>query len=160
VDAVVDALAAADYAHVAAAVTAAQDDASVHAIVVLTHTVPHCELLQKGVYPRRDLDCAFYGSSLMARVPTLDVRRKIAFWGFGHSHAGGDARVGDGHVRYLSHPRGRPDDFNRVSYAPLLLELRAAAGEVPQLSVLPTAGEAPAEDVAAALPHRKQKQHR
>jgi hypothetical protein len=160
VDAVLDALAAADFAHVAAAVTAAQDDPSVHAIVVLTHTVPHRELLRKGVYPRSLLDAAFYGSSLSERVPALDVRRKIAFWCYGHSHVGGDAHVGDGHVRYLSHPRGRPDDFNRVSYAPLLLELRVAAGEAPQLSVLPQAGDAPAEDVAAAGPRRKQTQHR
>ena len=127
-------LAAADAAHVAAAVAAAQHDDAVRAIVVVTHTVPHRALLRKGVYPRAVLDAAFYGNSAMERVPELDAARKIALWVFGHSHAGADATIG--HVRYVSHPRGRPDDFNRVSYEPLLLELRAAAGEPPAVALV------------------------
>lgn len=122
-------LAAADAAHVAAAVTAAQSDPRVRAIVVLTHTVPHRALLRKAVYPRSLLEAAFYGSSLMEAVPALDVQRKIALWCFGHSHAGAEAALSHApHVRYLSHPRGRPDDFARTSYAPLLLELSLGAG--------------------------------
>lgn len=74
-DDVVTELAAADAAHVAAAVTAAQSDASVSAIVVVTHTVPHRSLLRKGVYPRALLDAAFYGSSLMEAIPALDGAR-------------------------------------------------------------------------------------
>ena len=138
-------LAEADAAHVSAAVAAAQDDERVRAIVLLTHTVPHRALLRKGVYPRSLLDAAFYGSSLMERVPALDVSRKIALWGFGHSHAGADATLG--HVRYLSQPRGRPDDFARASYVPMLLELRGTA-----VTRLDVHERAPAEALADAPP--------
>ena len=144
-DVVVQSLAEADAAHVSAAVAAAQDDERVRAIVLLTHTVPHRALLRKGVYPRSLLDAAFYGSSLMERVPALDVSRKIALWGFGHSHAGADATLG--HVRYLSQPRGRPDDFARASYVPMLLELRGTA-----VTRLDVHERAPAEALADALP--------
>jgi hypothetical protein len=142
VDEVMDELAAADFEHLAAVVSAAQEDAAVHAIVILTHTVPRCELLRKGVYPRGAVDAAFYGNSRMEGVPALDTSCKIALWHFGHSHAGADAQLG--HIRYLSHPRGRPDDFNRVVYAPLLVDLVAAAGVLPTVSLVPTAA-APAE---------------
>jgi hypothetical protein len=71
-DEVVEALAAADAAHVAEAVRAAQADAAIAAVVVMTHTVPHRNLLRKGVYPRALLDAAFYGSSLMEAIPALD----------------------------------------------------------------------------------------
>ncbi len=144
-----EALAAADAAHVAAAVSAAQEDDAVHAIVIVTHTVPHRDLLRKGVYPRSVLDAAFYGSSAMEAVPALDPRRKIALWVFGHSHAGADDTIG--HVRYLSHPRGRPDDFNRVAYEPLLLELNARAGEPPAVTLVADAAQqAPAEEACGA----------
>ena len=146
-DAVIEELAAEDAAHLAAVITAAQADAAVHAIVVLTHTVPHRSLLRKGVYPKSLLDAAFYGNSACEALPALDTGRKIALWAFGHSHAGADAQLG--HVRYLSHPRGRPDDFNRFSYEPLLLELHAGPDHAPQVSVLPPRAEkAPAEVVA------------
>ena len=133
-DDVVTALAQADAAHIAAAVTAAQSDDSVLAIVVLTHTVPHRDLLLKGVYPKLLLDSAFYGNSLMEHIPALDTQHKLALWVFGHSHAGADATRG--HVRYVSHPRGRPDDFGRKSFAPLLIELTAQPGTPPAVRVL------------------------
>ena len=150
-DAVVQSLAEADAAHVAAAVAAAQGDERVRAIVLLTHTVPHRQLLRKGVYPRSLLDAAFYGSSLMERVPALDTSRKIALWGFGHSHAGADATLG--HVRYLSQPRGRPDDFGRMSYVPMLLDLCLGdGGRGPAVTRLDAHERAPAEAHADAPP--------
>lgn len=71
--------------------------------MVLTHTVPHVSLLQKGVYPKRLVEAGFYGSSLMGLLPAVDARKKIALWVFGHSHAGADATIE--HVNYQSHPR-------------------------------------------------------
>ena len=149
-DAVVQSLAEADAAHLAAAVAAAQDDERVRAIVLLTHTVPHRALLRKGVYPRALLDAAFYGSSLMERVPAVDAARKIALWGFGHSHAGADATLG--HVRYVSQPRGRPDDFARASYVPMLLELRPDGARGPVVARLDVHEHVPAEAHADAPP--------
>ncbi len=133
VDQAVLSLARADAAHVRAAVCAAQHDSSVSRIVVVTHTVPHRSLLRKGVYPKALIEAGFYGSSMMEAVPEADVNRKIALWCFGHSHAGADATLG--HVRYLSHPRGRPDDFGRAEYAPR--------------NVVLGSDEAPAEEVKA-----------
>jgi hypothetical protein len=69
---------------------------------------------------------------------------KLALWVFGHSHSGADATLG--HVRYLSHPRGRPDDFGRARYAPLPIELTAQCGAPPAVRVLRDgATAAPAE---------------
>jgi hypothetical protein len=108
-----------DYSRLADAIIAAQSDDSVAQIVVATHTVPHRSLLQKGIYPKNVADAAYYGSSLMERIPALDSRRKIALWVFGHSHAGGNLRIG--HILYRGHPRGRPDDYGRAIYSPVVI---------------------------------------
>jgi len=126
IDLAVLAAAAADAAHVRAVVAAAQEDPSVERIVVVTHTVPHRQLLRKGLYPKALIEAGYYGCSAMEAVPEADVRRKIALWCFGHSHVGADARLA--HIHYLSHPRGRPDDFAREQYAPRGVLLAEHAG--------------------------------
>ena len=114
-----------DYTRLRDAVAAAQADDGVRHIVVATHTVPHHSLLRKGVYPKDLEDAAMYGSSLMERIPEVDAQNKIALWVFGHSHAGGDTRIG--HIHYLGHPRGRPDDFGRAAYSPKVIHVGSAA---------------------------------
>ena len=118
-----------DYTGLRDAIAAAQSDGSVRHIVVATHTVPHHTLLRKGVYPKDLEDAAMYGSSLMEKIPEVDTAKKIALWVFGHSHAGGDARIG--HIQYLGHPRGRPDDYGRAAYCPRVVNVGTAAAPAP-----------------------------
>ena len=116
----VEQLAGEEFEALAAAVREGEQDASISRIVVVTHTVPHRSLLEKGIYPVELLDAAFYGNSRMEGLATEGAGApKLALWVYGHSHSGASSRIGG--VRYESNPRGRPDDFNRAAYAPRLL---------------------------------------
>jgi hypothetical protein len=117
----VEALARQEFDALSAAVTAGEQDAAVERIVIVTHTVPHRSLLQKGIYPVELLDAAFYGNSRMEGLVQETGAQKVKLWVYGHSHSGASARVGG--VRYESNPRGRPDDFHRAVYAPRALEV-------------------------------------
>ena len=42
--------------------------------------------------------------------------KKITHWLFGHAHNQTDKYDEIDKINYISHPRGRPEDYNRVNY--------------------------------------------
>lgn len=90
-------------------------------IILITHTAPHPGLISWNVYPMDKRMTGCYGNSKMKSILDVDKNKKIKRWVFGHNH---DARniILDG-INYVSNPRGRPRDFNRVVYHPITLEV-------------------------------------
>lgn len=90
-------------------------------IVLITHTVPRRELI-------KPLDhCSMYSlsklyNSHLQEVLNADVNKKISTWCFGHFHNTAWDETIDG-IRYVSHPRGRPDDSLFPIYYPKLITL-------------------------------------
>lgn len=77
-------------------------------VVIVTHTVPK---RQFGREINVDHNSAF---------ETIKST-KLKYWVFGHNHESFD-QVVDG-IRYISHPRGRPEDYDRVDYQPLAIPI-------------------------------------
>lgn len=90
-------------------------------IIVITHTVPKRDL----VIPAADMtvcDLAKMCNSQLEEVLAADVNKKIKTWCFGHYHKQACDVVLDG-IRYVSNPRGRPDDTIFPVYYPKLITL-------------------------------------
>lgn len=103
-----------------AEVTALQNRPEVDRIVVVTHTLPDPSLLSWGLYPPFDDLMGCYGTTGMGTAVTAAATRApVVAWLFGHNHDARDEHIGG--VRCVSHPRGRPMDFNRVAYRPRTL---------------------------------------
>ena len=98
-----------------------QRDPAVVSIAIVTHTLSNPNYIAWGKYPKKDESVGLYGNSLMLDVLNLD-EGKIRIWMSGHSHAWHDAVEHD--VRFVAHPRGRPKDFNRVTYAPQCIHIQ------------------------------------
>lgn len=89
-------------------------------IIVVTHTCPRKELIQ--IPATWDLtDAAKMTNSMMADVLTADTSGKITTWCFGHCHDFACDVELDG-IRYVSNPRGRPDDALSPVYYPKLIK--------------------------------------
>jgi len=98
----------------AVAMLNAKDD--VGEIVLVTHTVPRHDLIIPSL--NDDIvDWSKTGNSSMRDVLHADIDGKISTWCFGHYHSQHVDTVKDG-VRYISHPRGRPDDAMYPFYYP------------------------------------------
>jgi predicted phosphodiesterase len=92
---------------------------TVQSIVVLTHTLPLKQLISWNVYPLARTHSNAYGNSMMHNV--LKISPKIKYWLFGHNHDQKNEVI-DG-VHFISNPRGRPTDFNRIEYSPRQIEV-------------------------------------
>lgn len=90
-------------------------------IVIITHTVPKKELITPAPYMSMADLTKLYNSNL-AEVLNVDVHNKISTWCFGHLHSESIDQTID-NVRYISHPRGRPDDMLFPVYYPKLISL-------------------------------------
>jgi hypothetical protein len=88
----------------------------VHTIVMVTHTVP---LIEYSNYQRTEVNSLY--QKLMKLSP------KFRFWFFGHTHQQWDSgkenknqrdnsQVKKSQIRFISNPRGRPDDYDREEY--------------------------------------------
>lgn len=90
----------------------------VQEIIVVTHTCPRKDLF---VIPERcDItDATKLTNSMMSDVLAADTLGKITTWCFGHYHSLLDLEK-DG-VRYVSNPRGRPEDALSQVYFPKLI---------------------------------------
>lgn len=84
--------------------------------VVVTHTVPHRELVHK--HPKFHVTNPFYVNCFMESV-AADHASRIALWIYGHTHFRGE-RVLDG-VRYLANPRGYPRE--NPTWEPVVVEV-------------------------------------
>ena len=82
------------------------------AICLVTHTVPHKELLSVN-YPNDTFSSSYYGNSL---IQSLFYEPTVKYAIFGHSHEQ-TVRVVDNTV-CVNNARGRPQDYNRVHYEP------------------------------------------
>lgn len=85
------------------AVMGAQDNDDIHEIVVITHTIPH----RSGMVPDNHewgyLNGSFH-NTLMEQVWQFDEKKKIKFWGFGHTHFHYD--FVDWDIRFVNNSRG------------------------------------------------------
>lgn len=108
-----------DYADMLRECLEFQRDESIKSIVCVTHTLPHSRGVSWDVYPEKSDAVGCYGNSLMEKLPIYAP--KISRWCFGHNH---DSKEFVIHGReYHSNPRGRPEDFNRTSYAPKVINV-------------------------------------
>ena len=90
-------------------------------IVVITHTVPKKELITPLPFMSIADLTKLYNSNL-EEVLNIDINNKISTWCFGHLHLEAiDTTINS--VRYISHPRGRPDDALFPVYYPKLISL-------------------------------------
>lgn len=90
-------------------------------IVIITHTVPKKDLIiPLPIMSTYDLSKTY--NSNLADVIKADVNKKIKVWCFGHYHTTACDQTIDG-IRYISHPRGRPDDSLFPVYYPKLVNL-------------------------------------
>lgn len=93
----------------------------INEIVVVTHTLPRKDLITIS-NNMQTADLAKMYSSNLSRVLEADVNGKITTWCFGHYHDEACDRTIDG-IRYISNPRGRPDDSIFPIYYPKLITL-------------------------------------
>ena len=111
-----------DAAYIIRSVQRLQRHQDVKKIVVVTHTVPHTDLITHDI----DLE-GTYGfncmvNSLMDLAITNDTEHKLHTWCFGHYHLPVD-RVIDG-IRYVNNCRGRGNtDFKQSVYYPKRIEI-------------------------------------
>lgn len=108
-----------DFGALAGDVSRLDATSGVESIVILTHTLPLKQLISWNVYPLARTHSNAYGNSMMHNV--LTISPKIRYWLFGHNHDQKDEMIGD--VRFISNPRGRPKDFNRLVYAPRQIDV-------------------------------------
>jgi predicted phosphodiesterase len=102
-------LARRDYYALRDQVIALNRDPSVHTIVVVTHTIPRRELLNKS-YNLNWLSRG--GNSAMRQLQQFDKHNKIKFWIYGHSHEQIKQNI-DG-ILYRQNPRGKINELKNI----------------------------------------------
>lgn len=110
-----------EFAFILDKVTELQLRDDVEKIVVVTHTAPLPRFISPGEYPQWEEYSAFQGNTNMPLIVNADFRKKIKTWVFGHNHdQKNDLYKG---VRFISNPRGRPNDYNREVYFPIVIKI-------------------------------------
>ena len=79
-------------------------DKNIKTIVIVTHTVP----------PNKFSESPTVVNSLFQKL--FQVTHKLKYWFFGHTHQQHDLIDTENDIRFISHPRGRPEDFDREEY--------------------------------------------
>lgn len=87
-------------------------------ICVVTHTVPHKELISQN-YPLDRTFASYYGNSLFQEFFNCESVKTFIY---GHNHDSVNTRYINGKL-CVSNPRGRPQDYNRVNYTSMRLQL-------------------------------------
>jgi predicted phosphohydrolase len=106
-----------DVGYMTNAVQKLQTHSDVKAIVLVTHTVPHPEIIQHDLELIHTWRYNSMGNSHMRSVLREDTESKINTWCFGHYHRPVDTVI-DG-VRYVSNPRGRGDTpYSQIAFYP------------------------------------------
>ena len=115
-------LARRDYYALRDQVIALNKDPSIHAIVVVTHTVPRKELLSTFLNgTSTKIPLAWHsraGSGIMNNLLKYDAQKKIKFWLFGHQHSPRQQKVDS--ILYHGNPRGRKGEGIK-DYKPVLI---------------------------------------
>ena len=106
-----------DVGYMTNAIQKLQTHSDVKAIVMVTHTVPHPEIIQHDLELIHTWRYNSMGNSHMRSVLREDTESKINTWCFGHYHRPVDTVI-DG-VRYVSNPRGRGDTpYSQIAFYP------------------------------------------
>lgn len=96
-------------------------DDNIKHIVVVTHSLPHPSCISWNIYPP-DLDMVgCYGNSKYQWTLDADINEKCRYWVFGHNHD--QKNIPYKHLKFISNPRGRREDWNRINYQVLNIEV-------------------------------------
>lgn len=98
-----------------------QHNNNIEKIVVITHSLPHPDMISWDIYPECRNNVGNYGNSMYRNVFSADEKNKIKLWAFGHNHDSKDKTLGS--IRMVSNPRGRPKDFNRTTWTQITVEI-------------------------------------
>lgn len=90
-------------------------------IVIITHTVPLKQLVVPKSYMSIS-DLSKTCNTSLNEILAADKNKKIKVWCFGHDHTNAWDETING-IRYVSNPRGRPDDSIFPVYYPKLVTL-------------------------------------
>ena len=97
-------------------------DNNVKNIIIVTHSVPHISCISWNRYPP-DLDMVgCYGNSRYQWAMDADINEKCCYWVFGHNHD--QKNIPYKHLNFVSNPRGRREDWNRINYNVLSVNVR------------------------------------
>ena len=88
-----------------------ESDETINQIVIVTHTVPKKDYCYFG----GDNDSVGTQYNTKYKM-VLKKANKITHWLFGHAHNQTDEYDEINKINYISHPRGRPEDYNRITY--------------------------------------------
>ena len=106
-----------DVGYMTNAVQKLQTHTDVKTIVLVTHTVPHPELIQHDLDLIHTWRFNSMGNSGMQSILREDTESKINTWCFGHYHRPVDTVI-DG-IRYDSNPRGRGNTpYSQIAFYP------------------------------------------
>jgi len=96
-------------------------DPCVKHIVTVSHSLPHASCISWNRYPPDYNMVGCYGNSRFQWVLDADINEKCRYWVFGHNHD--KKNIPYKHMRFVSNPRGRREDWNRVNYQALTVEI-------------------------------------
>ena len=77
-------------------------------IVIVTHCVP------KNEFSSKNHEKTIVNNGFERLLKNNELSKKISHWIFGHIHH--NIACQENGIRFISHPRGRPEDFNREIY--------------------------------------------
>jgi len=98
-----------------------QSNINIDNIIIITHTIPHRRFC-KELLPNHTENNKFH-ELLNTNFENITKKKfsKISTWIFGHVHSNYSTTI-DG-INFISNPRGRVEDYNRLEYQPLELDL-------------------------------------
>jgi predicted phosphodiesterase len=100
-----------------------QTHTDVKAIIMVTHTVPHPEIIQHDLDLIHTWRFNSMGNSHMRNALAEDLENKIKVWCFGHYHRPVDTIING--VRYVSNPRGRGNTpYSQIAYYPKRITIK------------------------------------
>jgi predicted phosphodiesterase len=112
-----------DVGYMANGVQKLQTHNDVKAIIMVTHTVPHPEIIQHDLDLIHTWRYNSMGNSHMRSILGEDLENKIKLWCFGHYHRPVDTVING--VRYVSNPRGRGDTpYSQIAYYPKRISIK------------------------------------
>ena len=86
-------------------------DKSINNIIIVTHTVP------KSMFCTKNSNDTEH-NTLFNNITNYD---KISHWIFGHTHQ--KINVFNNNINFIANPRGRPEDYNRIHYDTITVNL-------------------------------------
>ena len=96
-------------------------DPNVKDIIVVSHSLPHSSCISWNRYPPDYNVVGCYGNSRFQWTLDADINEKCRYWVFGHNHD--TKNIPYKYLRFVSNPRGRREDWNRVDYTALSIDI-------------------------------------